>query len=206
MLKRFLITTPFLVLLVASPQGASLAADAKAGEELASRVCAACHGPDGNSVAPTFPNLAGQAAGYTVDQLTRIKSGERAVPEMASFVADMSTDDMRNLGAFYATQTALQASIPESDVEAAERGERLYRGGDGSMGIAACTSCHSPNGYGVPQIYPRVASQHRDYLAKQLLAYKSGHRQSRGEIMNSIAFLLSEQQIEDVSTYMHALK
>ena len=58
------------------------------------------------------------------------------------------------------------------------------------MGIAACTSCHSPNGYGVPQIYPRVAGQYRDYLTKQLLAYKSGHRQSRGEIMNDIAFLL----------------
>ena len=103
MLKRFLITAPFLVLLVASPQGASFAADAKAGEELASRVCAACHGPDGNSVAPTFPNLAGQAAGYTVDQLTRIKSGERAIPEMAAFVTDLSADDMRNLGEFYAS-------------------------------------------------------------------------------------------------------
>ena len=205
MLNRFLITAPFFVLLI-SPQGASFAADAKAGEALASQVCAACHGPDGNSVVPTFPNLAGQAAGYTVDQLTSIKSGQRAVPEMAAFVADLSSDDMQNLGVYYAAQTARQGSIPESDVESAERGERLYRGGDGSMGIAACTSCHAPNGYGVPQIYPRVAGQYRDYLKKQLLAYKSGHRQSRGEIMNNIAFLLSEQQIEDVSTYMHALK
>ena len=122
MLNRFLITAPFFVLLVASPQGASLAADAKAGEALASQVCAACHGPDGNSVAPTFPNLAGQAAGYTADQLNSIKSGQRAVPEMAAFVANLSSNDMQNLGAYYAAQTARQGSIPETDVEAAERG------------------------------------------------------------------------------------
>lgn len=206
MLKQFLITTPFLMLLVTSPQGVSLAAEDNAGEKLASQSCAACHGADGNSVAPTFPNLAGQAAGYIVDQLTRIKSGERAVPAMASFVADLSADDMQNLASFYSAQTARPASIPESDVAAAKRGERLYRGGYGDLGIPACTSCHSPNGYGIPQLFPRVAGQYRAYLIKQLLDYKSGQRQSRDEIMNDIAFLLSEQQIEDVSAYMRALK
>ena len=206
MLNRFSIISPFIVLLISSPWGVILATDAKSVEALASQTCAACHGPDGNSAIPTFPNLAGQAAGYIADQLARIQSGERTIPEMAGFVANLSAEDMQNLGIFYAAQVARQASIPESDVESAERGERLYRGGDGSMGIAACTGCHAPNGYGVPQAYPRVANQHRDYLKKQLLAYKSGQRKSREEIMNDIAFLLSEQQIEDVSTYIYALE
>lgn len=206
MLKQSLITTPLLALLSIIPWGEVNAADAKAGEALAGQVCVACHGPDGNSMVPTFPNLAGQAAGYIADQLAMMKAGDRNVPEMVGFVANLSPEDMANLGAFYASQAAKPAAIPESDVESAARGERLYRGGDGKMGIAACISCHLPDGKGIPEAYPRVANQHLDYLKKQLLAYKSGERQSRGRIMNDVAFLLSPQQIDDVATYMHALK
>ncbi len=206
MLKRSLITTQMFALLISFPWGVSSAADAKAGEERATQVCAACHGPDGNSMAPNFPHLAGQAAGYIADQLAMMKSGERMVPEMVAFVADLSPEDMANLGAYYAAQSPKPTAIPERDIEAAKRGERLYRGGERTMGIAACTSCHLPDGKGIPEAYPRVANQHLDYLKKQLLAYKSGERQSRGGIMNNIAFMLSRQQIDDVSTYMHALK
>lgn len=204
--KRSLFTAQILALLISMPWGVGNAADAKAGEALAAQVCAACHGPDGNSVAPNFPNLAGQAAGYIADQLAMMKSGERTVAEMVAFVANLSPEDMANLGAYYAAQSARQASIPESKLESAERGERLYRGGDQAMGIAACVSCHLPDGKGIPEAYPRVANQHIAYLKKQLLAYKSGERQSRGRIMNDIAFLLSLQQIDDVSNYMHALR
>lgn len=204
--KQSLITTPLLALLCLLPWGAASAADAEAGAALAGQVCAACHGPDGNSLAPTFPNLAGQAAGYVADQLAMMKSGDRSVPEMVAFVANLTPEDMANLGAFYAAQTAKPTAIPESEVESAARGERLYRGGDQAMGIAACVSCHLPDGKGIPEAYPRVANQHLDYLKKQLLAYKSGERQSRGRIMNDVAFMLSLQQIDDVATYMHALR
>lgn len=206
MLKRSLITPPLLALLLSVSWGTATAADAKAGEELAGQVCVACHGPNGNSMVPTFPNLAGQAGGYIADQLAMMKAGDRTVPEMVGFVASLSPEDMANLGAYYASQPAKPTAIPESDVESAARGERLYRGGDQGMGIAACISCHLPDGKGIPEAYPRVANQHLDYLKKQLLAYKSGDRESRGRIMNDIAFLLSLQQIDDVATYMHALK
>ena len=125
---------------------------------------------------------------------------------MTAFVADLTPEDMKNLGAYYAQQTAKQTSIPETDREAAERGERLFRGGLKGRQVAACMGCHAPNGHGVPQMFPRVANQHRDYLKQQLLAYKSGQRKSEGDIMNDIAFKLSEQQIDDVSAYMHALQ
>lgn len=206
MLKQSSITARLFALILLSPWGVAHAGDAEAGEAIAKQQCAACHGEDGNSMVPTFPSLAGQVEGYTVDQLAKIKSGQRTVVEMAAFVTDLTPEDMRNLGAYYAEQTAKQASIPESEREAAARGERLFRGGFRTMRVAACMGCHAPNGHGVPKIYPRVANQHRDYLKKQLLAYKSGQRQSVGDIMNEIAFRLSEQQIDDVSAYMHALK
>lgn len=206
MLKQSSITVPLFTLILLLPWGVMHAGDAKAGETIAKQQCAACHGEDGNSMVPTFPNLAGQFEGYIADQLAKMKSGQRPVAEMAAIVADLTPEDMRNLGAYFAAQTAKLGSIPESDLEAAERGEHLFRGGHKGMRVAACMSCHSPSGHGVPQMYPRVANQHRDYLKQQLLAYKSGQRKSEGDIMNEIAFRLSEQQIDDVSAYMHALQ
>jgi cytochrome c553 len=206
MFKRSLVTAPVLALSAWLPWGTAAAADVQAGEQIATQVCAACHGADGNSVVPTFPNLAGQVGGYVADQLALMKSGERMVPEMVAFVANLSPEDMANLGAFYAEQSVKPTSISESEVESAERGERLYRGGDQSRQIPACVSCHLPDGRGIPEAYPRVANQHLDYLKKQLYAYKDGERVSRGRIMNDIAFMMSRQQIEDVATYMYALK
>lgn len=188
------------------PLGPAHAADVEAGKAIADQSCVACHGPDGNSLAPNFPSLAGQIEGYLIDQMKKIQSNERPIPEMTAFVADLTPEDMENLAAFYASQPAKQASIPESDMEMAERGEHLYRGGYKEMQIAACMGCHGPAGHGVPQLFPRVANQQREYLEKQLLAYKSGARKSEGDIMNEIAFRMSEQQIEDVSAYMHALQ
>lgn len=211
MFERFFVSVPLIAMGFLSPVSIlswsdSFAADAAAGEALSKQVCAACHGADGNSVAPNFPNLAGQVEGYVVDQLKQMKSGEKQVPEMMAFVADLSDEDMQNLAAYYSAQKAKPAAIPENDLEAAERGERLYRGGERSMRVAACMSCHGPNGHGIPKRYPRVANQHRDYLKKQLWAFKTGERKSRNATMNDIAFRLSEQQIEDVSAYMHALQ
>lgn len=206
MLKRFLITVPLFYLALLSTWSPAYAGDAAAGEAIAKQVCAACHGQDGNSIAPSFPNLAGQAEGYIASQLAKMKSGERAVPQMAAFVENLSAEDMSNLGAYYAAQTAKQGAIAEEDREAAERGERVYRGGLKSMQVAACMSCHGPGGLGIPKVYPRVANQQREYLKQQLLAYKSGQRVSEGNIMNEIAFKLSEQQIDDLATYMYALQ
>ena len=188
------------------PWGVAHAGDVEAGKALADQSCVACHGPDGNSLAPNFPNLAGQIEGYFIDQLKKIKSNVRPIPEMTAFVADLTPEDMQNLAAFYAAQPAKQTSIGEADLDMAERGQSLYRGGYKDMRIAACMSCHGPSGHGVPQLFPRVANQQREYLKKQLMAYKDGSRVSDGDIMNEIAFRMSEQQIDDVSAYMHALK
>lgn len=185
---------------------ANAAGDAKAGGDKAKQLCASCHGPDGNSIAPTFPTIAGQVPGYVADQLARFKSGERENAVMAGIAAPLSDEDMANLDAYFATQKTKPGSIPESDRELAEQGGRLYRGGFEPMRISACMSCHGPSGHGVPRRYPRVAGQKREYLEQQLLAFKSGKRKSYGDIMTNIAFRMSEQQIKAVSAYMHALQ
>ncbi len=166
--------------------------------------CAACHGADGNSVIPQNPKLAGQVHGFIANQLAKFKSGERDNAIMAAQVANLSEEDMMAIDAFYEEQQPQLGAISEDMQELARQGEKIYRGGEPSMSISACMSCHGPSGDGIPTRFPRVAGQHIEYLEQQLLAYKSGSRVS--EEMNPIAFRLSEQQIKALAAYMHALK
>lgn len=96
----------FVITLFVSVAPAVAAGDAAAGQEK-STACAACHGQDGNSISPQFPNLAGQYEDYLVIALKQYKSGERQNAIMAGFVAALSEEDMRDLAAFYASQKGL---------------------------------------------------------------------------------------------------
>ena len=186
-------------------------ADAEAGKQKA-KMCASCHGEDGNSSNPVYPSLAGQVPGYIAAQLSLFKSGQRKNDIMAGMAAGLSEQDLANLDAYYSSQQIKPGVVSAAEGDAVRRGERLYRGGYAPLQVAACISCHGPQGHGVPPRYPRVAGQHRKYLEDQLLSFKAsyetsdvGSRSSYGDIMTRIAFLLSDQQIKDVSAYMHAL-
>ncbi|MDH3637389.1 MAG: cytochrome c4 [Gammaproteobacteria bacterium] len=181
------------------------AGDVERGKEK-SQVCVSCHGPDGNSIAPTFPRIAGQVPGYIAKQLARFKSGERENAIMAGIVQPLSEEDMVDLDAYYSAQSPQAGSITEAERELAEEGADLYRGGYAQTQIAPCMSCHGPNGHGIPPHFPRVAGQFREYAVQQLLAFKTGTRVSHGNIMTQIAFLMSERQIQAVAAHMQALQ
>lgn len=83
--------------LMASP---AFAGDAAAGKAKAA-TCSACHGADGVSLVPMYPNLKGQKAAYIIKQLKDFKSGARKDPVMAGMVAALSEQDMADLAAYY---------------------------------------------------------------------------------------------------------
>ena len=91
-------------LLVASAP--AVAGDAAAGKQK-SQPCAACHGPDGNSIAPDFPRIAGQYYDYLVQSITAYKSGARKSPVMAPMVEKLTKRDILDLAAFYSQQKGL---------------------------------------------------------------------------------------------------
>ncbi|HLU77834.1 MAG TPA: cytochrome c [Burkholderiales bacterium] len=92
-----------------------LAGDPAAGAEIAKKVCAACHGADGNSsISPEFPKLAGQHEDYLLQALSQYKSGARKNPIMAAQVQPLSEADMRNLAAYFATQDGSLYLIKET--------------------------------------------------------------------------------------------
>ncbi len=81
----------------------AMAGDAAAGKAK-STICAACHGANGISMNPMWPNLAGQKEQYLVKQIKAFRDGTRTDPTMAPMVAALTDDDIANLAAYFASQ------------------------------------------------------------------------------------------------------
>jgi cytochrome c553 len=172
-----------------------------------STTCGACHGADGNSVNPMWPNLAGQHSTYIVAQLRAFKSGKRSDVLMSAQAAMVDDKDMDNLAAYFASQPAAPRAV--ADPSTVDKGERLYRGGDSDKSIPACMACHGPTGRGNPAAaYPSIHGQYATYTAKQLRDYASGARKSDDptKIMRDIARRLTEDEILALASYIQGLR
>ena len=191
--------------LAADPQ---INGDATAGKNM-SLVCGACHGADGNSIAP-FPKLAGQGEKYLFKQLQDIRDGDRSVPTMVGQLDGKSDQDLADIAAYYASQPA---SGGQTNPELLTLGAKIYRSGVAERNVAACIACHSPTGKGnAPAGFPALAGQHPQYVADQLRAYRKGFEDTNGrtndgdaKIMRTTAFGLSDNEIEAVSSYVSGL-
>lgn len=185
--------------------------DAAKGQEIAAKVCAACHGPDGNSPLAVNPSLAGQHPEYIYKQLGNFKPKGGKPPErnnavMAGMVAPLSDDDMKNVAAYYASQRPRPRAARGGE-ELIKQGQLIYRGGIAAKNVAACASCHSPNGAGLPAQYPRVSAQHAEYTAAQLKAFRAGERANDpNNMMRTVAARLSDREIAAVSEYIAGLR
>lgn len=178
-------------------------------------VCAACHGPDGNSPAPNFPKLAGQGEAYLLKQMQDIQAGTapgaaadegRKVIEMTGMLASFNDQDLADIAAYFSSK---KMSTGAADPALAERGEALYRGGNLELGMPACSGCHQPNGVGLEAAsYPRLAGQHATYVAKQLTDFREGNRFNDGDtmVMRAIAAKLSNKDIQALSSYIEGLR
>ncbi|MBD9464686.1 c-type cytochrome [Pseudomonas sp. Pdm06] len=185
---------------------AHAAGDAAAGQAKAA-VCGACHGPDGNSMAPNFPKLAGQGERYLNKQLHDIKSGKRTVLEMTGLLTNLSDQDLADIAAYFASQ---KGSVGAADPKLVARGEALFRGGNLDKGLPACTGCHAPDGKGNAAAgFPHLGGQHAQYVGKQLADFRKeeGGRTNDGDTkpMQSIAKKLSDEDIAAVSAYIQGL-
>lgn len=177
--------------------------DAAAGQAK-SALCATCHGADGNSALSINPKLAGQSAKYIVKQLMDYKSGARVNPTMSAMVGNLSEQDMQDIAAWYSTQAV---TLQGADAAALELGERLYRGGNKDLGVAACAACHSPTGSGnAPAGFPSLGGQHADYTLAQLKSFRSGERANdNSSMMRSVVERLTDKELEALASYVSGL-
>ena len=96
----FRIAVLVTVAMLAIPVMPARAADVAAGQAKA-KVCATCHGKNGISTAPLFPNLAGQKSAYLAAQLRMFRSGERKSEQMNIMAQPLSDQDIENLAAYF---------------------------------------------------------------------------------------------------------
>jgi cytochrome c553 len=195
---------------VASPAQTGVKGDPAKAQSIVQQVCAACHGTDGNSPLPVNPILAGQHPEYLLKQLVSFKPQgtkppERNNPVMAGMVANLTADDMGNLAVYFAAQKpALRTA---RDPELAKLGQAIYRGGIMHKGVAACASCHAPNGAGIPAQFPRIAGQHAEYTEAQLKAFRGGERANDpNRMMRTVAGKLTDREIRAVAEYVAGLR
>ena len=152
--------------------------------------CAACHGAEGVSNNPVWPNLAGQKRGYLAAQIKAFRDGRRNNPLMNAAVRQLSDRQINRLAGFYA-----DISVPKKDTTELFEAGRQVR--------AYCISCHGKQGISVNEEWPNLAGQQKEYLRQQLLDYQSGRR--TGLPMSVIAGELNESQIESVAQYYSQL-
>jgi len=201
--------TRFAAVITLVYAGASAAAapavpkpDLARGQQIASTVCAACHGADGVSTAPANPHLAAQGADYIAAQLAAFKSGTRPSPVMQGMAAGLTPEDMLAVGAYYHSQKPVQGLA--RDKALSERGQRIWRGGIKTLGVPACAGCHGAAGAGIPAQYPRLAGQHADLSFGWLKAYATGSRPHA--VMGPVASRLTEADMKAVSEYIAGLR
>jgi cytochrome c553 len=186
-------------------QYSSAEGDAARGQTLTA-TCAACHGPDGNSLTGAFPKLAGQGAMYLAKQMNDIKSGARSAVLMTGQLDAMTDQDIADLAAYFSSQPIKTGAAKENLVA---MGEEIYRSGIKRKGIAACTACHLPTGSGNDAAgFPALAGQWPEYVTAQLKAFRVGdrHNDGGGRMMRDTAMDLSDAEIEAVSSYIHGLR
>jgi cytochrome c553 len=183
--------------------------DAAKGKEIATTVCVACHGADGNSPSSANPKLAGQHAAYLFKQMKNFKAGadgksERVNAIMNGMIAAYNEEQMKDLAAYFSSQKQTGGEVKNRETLAL--GQKLYRAGDASKGLPACAACHGPAGAGLPAQYPRLAGQFAEYTEAQLKAFRINERTNDpNKMMQMVAVKMTDAEIRAVADYIAGL-
>ena len=184
--------------LVSLASGASAAGDVEAGRARA-QACAGCHGEHGVSTLPGAPSLAGQTDQFLQWQLVFFRSGRRENPLMSPMAAELSDEEIRNLGAYFASLPKFGPPDPVSvDPALRARGQEVASKHN-------CANCHMDDFHG-KNAAANVADQREDYLAKALADYRSAARPSTGvAAMTEAAAGLSDDDIKALAHFLASL-
>jgi cytochrome c553 len=188
--------------------------DAAAGAKKAT-VCFACHGANGVSVAPTFPRLAGQRPEFLYHRLVSFKRADPkdpyySVSPMTPNVAPLSDTDMRDLAAYFSSQTPPATA---AGAAAPGKGEALFLAGDPARGIPPCQGCHGAEAGG-PLIstdqyaaYPSLRGQYAPYLIARLTSFRKNlpHDTTNDFIMGGVAQTLDDESIQAIAAWLSSL-
>lgn len=195
-----------------------------------SELCSACHGQDGRSIVPIYPDIAGQSADYMYWQLVKFKDAGFGGTVMAVAVSELSDQDMRDLALYYAAMPAGGTPDPEAEAVASDeeapdpellaRGEQLYMHGDPAAGIPPCQACHGADARGHPRAmerdsfgftpyaaYPSLRGQRDAYIVTRIAEYQEGKHTSLSTdfVMGGAAEHLDPASVEALAAWLSSL-
>ncbi len=164
--------------------------------------CQHCHGMEGEASNVLYPRLAGQHNQYIVKQLQDFRSGARK-GTMNDMARDLTDPEILALASYFSSKPTLSHRVRNK--EFAQVGWYIFHRGNEYSDVPACSSCHGENGEGSDKL-PRIAGQHKRYVADQLTEFHNRERTNDNSIMHSIASKLTEMEIHAVSNYVSGLK
>jgi cytochrome c553 len=166
--------------------------------------CGTCHGINGRSVSPTFPNLAAQTAPYIEAQLHAFKDQTRADPDAQAYMwgmaSQLSDASISGLAGYFSQQSAAPGRGGNTTLIA--QGKQIFVEGVPGQQIPACATCHGAQAQGNGP-FPRLAGQHAPYLLRQLLVIQSVLRTA--PVMHGVIKDLTKPQMEAVVVYLESI-
>ena len=198
-MKKILLNLCALSLL----SGLSQAADLETAKAIVQEKCHLCHGAEGEASSAIYPRLAGQNNNYLIKQLKNFRDGKRKSDTMNEMAKGLSDKEIEALAEYFSAKPGLTHRVRDKGFAAV--GEYIFKKGNKYSGIPACKSCHGEHGEGSDQL-PRLAGQHKRYVADQLHAFGERARTNDNAVMHTVASKLTEMEIEAVSLYVSGLK
>ncbi|WP_441244209.1 c-type cytochrome [Tardiphaga sp. 768_D3_N2_1] len=193
-MHRSVLAAVVIFLALGSGSGPIDAADIAAGKEKA-ELCSGCHGENGISQIENIPSLAAQPDLFIQWQLVFFRAGTRKNEQMQPIIEQIDNNDIRNLGAYFASLKPPEGKKPDDNPDLSAKGAQAAVG-------RRCASCHTES-YGGTKAVSRIAGQREDYLVKALRDYKSGVRAGGGmAAMAEVAYSLSEEEITALAHYL----
>lgn len=192
---------------LASSNAWALKGDPVAGKEK-SALCHGCHGEKGMSVAPNFPNLAGQYSGYIKKQIRDFQAEKRKDDTMSAMAATVTeAQDLEDIAAYFMSQSAMKGTSTKG--AKVDKGKQLFMEGNLEKGVYGCKNCHGEAGKGKSaenHLFPVLAGQNKEYLVKQLMDLKESRRTNDpAGMMGDIAKGLSAEDIDNLTEFLSGL-
>ena len=158
------------------------------------QLCAACHGPDGNSTNPQVPSIAGQPKLFLENQLILFREELRKSEQMAPVVKGMKDPEIIKLADHF-------SKLPVKVMDTAPADAALVKRGTARAKELRCGVCHLADFTGQNQI-PRLAGQREAYLDAELRAYRDGKRTGGDTIMAAALYGVGDADIKALAHFL----
>jgi cytochrome c553 len=158
------------------------------------QLCAACHGPDGNSVNPEVPSIAGQPKLFIENQLILFREELRRSDQMLPLVKGLKDPEIIKLAEHF-------SKLPAKSMETGKADAALVKRGTQRAKELRCGICHLADFSGQNQI-PRLAGQREAYLEAEMRAYRDGKRTGGDTIMAAALYGVSDADIKSLAHYL----